>query len=137
MLFISKNKRVCVFLPKLQKRYFATLKWEIMAEMNISEKSQVSGIIIFEFKVKKIYKIHWFYGRFCDPISIYISIIIYHIYSGDLKVQDWWTCYINIDQHNWRHFRLRYKKRPICWSIIKHRLGLVRVWKEKFGLGIK
>ena len=54
MLFIGKNGRVCVFLPKLQKRYFATLKWEIMAEMNISEQSQVSGIIIFEFEVKKI-----------------------------------------------------------------------------------
>ena len=53
MLFISKNGGVSVFLPKLQKRYFATLKWEIMAEMNISKKSQVSRIIIFEFEVKK------------------------------------------------------------------------------------
>ena len=77
MLFIGKNGRVCVFLPKLQKRYFATLKWEIMAEMNISEKSQVSGIIIFEFEVKK-FKFIDFMG---DSVirSQYISVLLYII----------------------------------------------------------
>ena len=45
MLFNVNNiGKICDFLTKLQKRYFATLNWHNMAEMHLSEKPQLPRI---------------------------------------------------------------------------------------------
>ena len=67
MLYISYNGRICDFLSKLQKSYFAILIWRYMAEMHLFEQPLFSGIIIFKFEVKK-FIMHRFCGLFCAPI---------------------------------------------------------------------
>lgn len=49
MLYLSYDGRICDFLPKC---YFVTWNLRYMAEMHLSEKSQVSGKMTFKFAVK-------------------------------------------------------------------------------------